>query len=110
MREIILGFLLSLAAGDESPALHGVVCDAAVSVAYAIQSPVEITPPPPDDVTPPDKCCGECGGTGKIKMPDGHVVDCPCPPGCSCKKKTEAPKPPATRIECRNGKCVIIQK
>lgn len=37
----------------------------------------------------PDKkeCCGRCKG-GKITHGDGHVTDCPCPPGCACKTKS----------------------
>lgn len=34
------------------------------------------------------KCCGDCGGTGKVRSGDGlAIVDCPCPETCSCKQK-----------------------
>lgn len=35
----------------------------------------------------PEKCCGLCKN-GKIVHGDGHVTDCACQPGCSCKSKS----------------------
>ncbi len=35
----------------------------------------------------PEVCCGRCVN-GKIVHGDGHVTDCPCPPGCKCKAKS----------------------
>jgi hypothetical protein len=39
-------------------------------------------------VDEPEKCCGKCNGTGKVRSGDGlALVDCPCPPTCPCKNK-----------------------
>jgi hypothetical protein len=39
-------------------------------------------------VDEPEKCCGKCNGTGKVRSGDGlALVDCPCPPTCPCKAK-----------------------
>ena len=43
--------------------------------------------PPPAPPPPEDSCCKDCGGTGKIRHPDGHSTDCPCDPSCRCKKR-----------------------
>lgn len=44
-------------------------------------------------VTPEqESCCGDCGGTGKVRSGDGlAIVDCPCPETCSCKQKKKRP-------------------
>jgi hypothetical protein len=63
--------LLGLAAPD---------CTATVAVSAAYTLHTQASPVP-------EKCCGLCKG-GKIVHGDGHVTDCPCPPGCKCKVKS----------------------
>jgi uncharacterized membrane protein len=63
--------LLGLATADYSSVV-------AVSAAYTLNTQAAPVP---------EKCCGLCKG-GKIVHGDGHVTDCPCPPGCKCKAKS----------------------
>lgn len=49
----------------------------------------------------PEQCCGRCKN-GKIVHGDGHVTDCPCPPGCKCKAKSVLI--PSKTQECRDCK------
>jgi hypothetical protein len=80
---------------------------AAAAVAAARASlAVEAPAPTPDNPQPtPAKCCGECGGTGYLTMPDGHRVKCPCPADCPCLKKPTTPKPAPPA--CPDGKCPV---
>ena len=50
----------------------------AVSASYTLHT---------TELAAPEKCCGLCKN-GKIKHGDGHMTDCPCPPGCKCKAKS----------------------
>lgn len=53
----------------------------AVFVAESADRPVEPSPAP-------EKCEGECKGTGKVLSGDGlAMVDCDCPENCPCKMK-----------------------
>lgn len=74
---------------------------AAAAVAVARSSMVTAAPTPtptPDD----DKCCSDCGGTGKITHADGHVTPCPCPVTCACKQRKDPPLVPVKQPEqCR---------
>lgn len=75
--------------------------DTYVAMAYEGETAVlanrDVAAPTPPAPTPPEvvtKC--ECGGTGKIKMPDGNYIECKCGPECSCKKNKgtgDAPAP-----------------
>ncbi len=54
-----------------------------------------------NEIAPPRKCCGECGGTGLVRSGDKlEWVPCECPDGCECKKKSS----------CPDGKCPIKKK
>jgi hypothetical protein len=55
---------------------------AAVIVAAASLEAGGVAPPQPPK---PEGCCKDCGGTGKIRQPDGHLTDCPCDADCKCK-------------------------
>jgi hypothetical protein len=68
---------------------------AAAAVMCARASMVSGSPAPAPKPTP-DKCCGECKGTGFITHGDGHRTPCPCPPTCKCKQK---------QAKCPDGKC-----
>lgn len=80
---------------------------AAVAAARASME-TEAAPQPAPAPKPADKCCGECGGTGYLVMPDGHRVACPCPADCPCKKKPTAPTPAPKPAECPDGKCPLV--
>ena len=67
---------LMIMLGLASPDLSAPV---AVSAAYTLHT--QAIP------TPEAKCCGLCKN-GKVVHGDGHVTDCPCPPGCKCKVKS----------------------
>lgn len=58
---------------------------AAAAVLVASASLEAADDPQPHPPRPEDDCCKDCGGTGKIRHPDGHQTDCPCPGTCRCK-------------------------
>lgn len=66
----------------------------AVHAAYVIHT---------TDITEEQKCCGECGGTGRIVQGDGHSNPCPCPADCECKAVTHPPV--IIKPSCKGGKC-----
>lgn len=57
---------------------------AAAAVLVASAS-LEVDDAPSPAPQPEEECCKDCKGTGKIKHPDGHQTDCPCPGTCRCK-------------------------
>lgn len=81
---------------------------AAVAVARSSmeQKPDEPRPRP----RPRNECCGECKGTGKIRQPDGHVTDCPCPADCTCKKSGAEVSKRAGKIICEGGTCYWVDE
>ena len=57
------------------------ITTAAVAVWMAFSGPMQAPAPAPQ------KCCGECGGTGMVWTGDRLArVACPCPPTCACAK------------------------
>ncbi len=114
MWRTFLAWLAALSADPNSAIKEQPVADAACYAAYACQKikapppappiPVPEPEPEPDDDDGNTECCGECQGTGKIKMPDGHVVECPCPKGCDCKKKQDE------ESDCPDGQCDVSPK
>lgn len=74
---------------------------AAAAVAVARASMTRDTPAPTPTPTPDDddKCCSDCGGTGEITQPDGHVTPCPCPVTCPCKQGQDPPLVPVKQPE-----------
>ena len=102
MWRTFLAWLAALSADPDAITKQQPVADAACFAAYACQKEKEPDPTPqPKPPEPPDEneCCGECGNTGKIVMPDGHVVACPCPDDCACKKNKQP--------ECPDGNCPV---
>ena len=86
----LLALLASLAADPAALDREPPRAAAAVAVAYAAQATAAPRPTPTPQPDDQEECCGKCNGTGKIKHPDGHVTDCPCPPTCECKKPKAA--------------------
>ena len=102
MLAVLAAFAADPAAQEQEPPRAA----AAVAVAYAAQAS-RLKPPAPAP-GPADECCGECNGTGKIRHPDGHVTDCPCPATCECKASREdeqLAEPGGTA--CPDGKCNV---
>lgn len=92
-----LAILLVLAAGCSPaaapPRQTGPAC---VALAFASLAPRGPAPGP-------QKCCGKCNNTGKVRTGDGvAIVDCGCPADCSCKPKA-APK----AVPCPTGTCPL---
>lgn len=47
----------------------------------------------------PVKCCGKCGGTGRVLSGDRlALVPCDCDPACDCKKNNKG---------CTDGECKL---
>lgn len=102
-----------------------------IFVAVAVAGCAPVAEPPPDAVGPacvglafatleqvtpspaPRKCCGECGGTGKVRSGDGiALISCGCDAACKCQKPKQpaapaaaAPAAPAAKPSCPTGKC-----
>ena len=111
----ILALLASLSADPVQIETETPRAAAAVSVARASMARQGPSPTPqPDDAD--DTCCSDCGGTGRIVQPDGHVTDCPCPASCECKAGAEpqlVPVPQAVpttagRVQCVDGTCYWV--
>jgi hypothetical protein len=96
MREWILWALAALSVDGAVVDTEPVLAQAAVVAAYATLSPEVKPEPTPEPQPEPEGCCGECNGTGSVRMPDGHVVPCPCPESCECK---------TNNLDCPDGKC-----
>lgn len=84
MRLILLAVLIAGCGSPRSvdatrvPLLCECFSDAAYECIKAESRPVD----------EPEKCCGKCNGTGKVRSGDGlALVDCPCPETCPCKNK-----------------------
>lgn len=97
---------------QEQPKAAACVCVARASMEVQKDEP---KPRP----RPRKECCDECKGTGKIRQPDGHVTDCPCPDDCKCKKAGDPPLVPikpdpnvrrSGRIICENGTCYWVDE
>ena len=105
MWNFILYLLAVLSLDAQTASQEPAKAEAAVLAAYSAlcrELPPEVEPEPQPGPEP-GECCGECGGTGKLKMPDGHLIDCPCPPGCACKTSKEEKE----SIVCKDGKCYV---
>lgn len=103
MWSFILYLLAAWSLDAQTASQEPAKAQAAVAAAYAAlcrELPPEIEPEPSPE---PGECCGNCGGTGKIKMPDGHLIDCPCPDGCDCKTS----KKQKNSTVCIDGKCIV---
>jgi hypothetical protein len=102
MWEIIFWILAAWAVDPVVADTEPARANAAVVAAYAALAPELPEPEPEPEPEPDEGCCGECNGTGKIKMPDGHLVPCPCPADCDCKQSKEA--------TCTDGKCQVRRR
>lgn len=104
----VLALLASMAAADPAVEQNEPPrAAAAVAVAYAAQAR-RLSPTPEPAPAPSDECCNQCNGTGKVRQPDGHVTDCPCPESCPCKSSGEpAEDLAAPGGDCPTGRCRV---
>lgn len=95
---VIIGFLVWLSAEPGAVDIEAPRAAAAVAAARASLA----TGAPVPEPQPEEECCGECED-GYLVMPDGHRVQCPCPPGCECKTSSVLVQPQEN--DCPDGKC-----
>ena len=82
MWQYLAALLMSLSHDPQAGNAEPPRAAAAVAAAYAGLC-VDISPPPAP-APAPGGGCGACKCTGAVRMPDGHLVECPCPVGCKC--------------------------
>lgn len=106
MWNFLLWLFAALSLDSHAARVEPIKCRAAVAAAYAaIAPPLPDIAPPDDSPAPAPKCCGECGGTGFVTMPDGHRIPCSCGPDCECKKQAVQPAKQSQDANCKDGKC-----
>lgn len=92
MSRLLFVAIVAIVAGcaEQPSSRQSLLCECFSQAAYDVIT-AESSPTP----DAPQKCCGKCGGTGRVKSGDGLAwVACPCPETCECKQ-----------AKCKDGKC-----
>jgi hypothetical protein len=82
IRVACLALLLIAGCGRPAQEPDAALCECFADAAFAAVKAKNSPAPSPEE-----KCCGKCGGTGRVRSGDNQSwVACPCPDSCPCKQ------------------------
>lgn len=85
---LVVVVLVAGCSPPKPPQRLDLLCECYSDAAYAAYA-VKARPKTPD-VKPHERCCSECGGTGRVRSGDNQSwVSCPCPDSCQCKSRAK---------------------